>query len=93
MTKSALFFGLFILFLAVILLKPALLDWLLRSLGVDLPQYQHGGRLQRRWPDLDVVVAHARYETESAIWAHTTLWTNQGNGKFTPTLHCLSHTR
>jgi hypothetical protein len=35
---------------------------------------------------LDVVVAHARYESESAIWAHTTLWTNQGNGKFTPTL-------
>jgi hypothetical protein len=33
---------------------------------------------------LDVVVAHARYETESTIWAHTTLWTNQGGGRFAP---------
>jgi hypothetical protein len=33
---------------------------------------------------LDVVVAHARYESESAIFAHTTLWTNQANGRFSP---------
>ena len=33
---------------------------------------------------LDVVVAHARYESESAIFAHTTLWTNQTNGRFSP---------
>jgi hypothetical protein len=33
---------------------------------------------------LDVVVAHAQYEPEWAIFAHTTLWTNQANGRFSP---------
>jgi hypothetical protein len=33
---------------------------------------------------MDVVVAHAQYESESIIFAHTTLWTNQANGRFSP---------
>ena len=41
---------------------------------------------------LDVVIAHARYESpsgnlaesESTVFAHTTLWTGQEGGKFTP---------
>jgi hypothetical protein len=33
---------------------------------------------------MDVVVAHAQFESESTIFAHTTLWTNQANGRFSP---------
>lgn len=34
--------------------------------------------------DLDVVITNVRYETESTIWHQFTLWSNQGEGRFTP---------
>jgi hypothetical protein len=34
---------------------------------------------------LDVLVSHVHYESESAIFTETVLWTDQGRGRFSPT--------
>lgn len=36
--------------------------------------------------DLDISLMNLRYESETAIWHQLTLWTNQGNGRFTSQL-------